>query len=136
MSKQAPSILIADDEPSILASLQFLAMREGWRVIVATDGASALQIALTERPDLILLDVMLPQIEGIEVCRRLRADTRLSETSIVLLSAKSSVGDIERGHEAGADLYLGKPFSTQDLMARLRALLRSRDQDIDSRTKN
>lgn len=126
----ASSILIADDEPSILASLQFLAAREGWHAVAATDGASALRIATSMRPDLILLDVMLPQIDGIEVCRRLRADPRLGATAIVLLSAKSGVSDIERGHEAGADLYLGKPFSTQDLMARLRALLRSRNRDI------
>ncbi len=118
-------ILIADDEPNIVISLEFLMQREGYRVSVARDGATALDTIRRERPDLVLLDVMMPGMSGFEVCQAVRADDLLSRVKIVMLTAKGRDTDLAKGSALGADAYVTKPFSTRELADRVRELLGS-----------
>ena len=116
-------VLIADDEPNILISLEFLMKREGHQVLVARDGDEALATIVRERPDLVLLDVMMPGKNGFDVCAAARADESLAAMKIVLLTAKGRDTDIAKGLALGADAYMTKPFSTKELAARVRELL-------------
>jgi len=118
-----PLVLIADDEPNILLSLEFLMKREGLRTCVAADGTQALAAVQRERPDLVLLDVMMPGKSGFEVCQAVRADETLAATRILMLTAKGRETDVAKGLALGADAYITKPFSTRDLVERVRALL-------------
>jgi DNA-binding response OmpR family regulator len=117
------TVLIADDEPSILISLEFLLEQAGYRVLTASDGQAALDQALAHRPDLILLDVMMPRINGFDVCSRLRADPAMAATRIVMLTAKGRDVEINQGLSLGADAYVTKPFATRELMAQIADLL-------------
>jgi len=114
-------ILVVDDEETMVRSLSALLTREGYAVAVATDGRQALEAARTERPDLILLDVMLPGADGIEVCRQIRT---WSAVPIIMLTAKTAEVDKVVGLEVGADDYVTKPFSPRELVARVKANLR------------
>jgi DNA-binding response OmpR family regulator len=115
-------ILIVEDEVPMRTALQDVLQAEGYRVLAANDGESGLRRALEEKPDLVLLDVMMPRLDGFAVCAELR---RLSKpVSILMLTAKGQVEDRVQGLDAGADDYLVKPFSTEELLARVRALLR------------
>ena len=116
-------ILIVDDEPNIVVSLEFLMRREGFEVEVASDGQAALEAVEQRTPDLVLLDIMLPTISGFDVCTRLRGDPRFRGLKIVMLTAKGREADQARGTALGADLYVTKPFSTRELMDQIRALL-------------
>jgi DNA-binding response OmpR family regulator len=118
----ATKILIADDEPNIVTSLEFLMRRQGYETRVARDGDETLAEVESFRPDLVLLDVMLPRRDGFEVCQKLRADG-WSELKIVMLTAKGRDVEIEKGLAVGADAYVTKPFSTGDLVARVASLL-------------
>lgn len=117
------TVLLVDDDPKIRELLRLYVEREGHRTLFAADGESALAIALEAHPDLIVLDIMLPRIDGFEVCRRIRA---ASDVPILLLTARSGEGDTVVGLDLGADDYVVKPFSPRALMARMRALLRRR----------
>lgn len=117
------TVLIADDEPNILLSLEFLMQREGHRVLLARDGPQALEAIRSQRPDLVLLDVMMPGLSGFEVCQAVRADDTLAAVKILMLSAKGRDIDAAQGLGAGADAYINKPFSTQALAMRVRQLL-------------
>lgn len=119
----AKTVLIADDEPNIVISLEYLMRREGWRVLVARDGEAALATIRAERPDLVLLDVMMPLRTGFEVCQAVRADAALQGVRILLLTAKGRDTDVAHGMGVGADAYMTKPFSTAELAARVRELL-------------
>jgi len=119
----AKRVLIAEDEPSIVTSLEFLMRRAGYETRTAADGEEALQLLAVFRPHLVLLDIMLPRRSGLEVCREIRADASLAGTRVLMLTAKGGQRDQERGIEAGADDYVTKPFSTQELVARVQALL-------------
>ena len=119
----AKRILIADDEPNIVVSLEFLMQREGYAVSIARDGHEALAFILQERPDLVLLDVMMPGRSGFEVCQAVRADESLAGVKIVLLTAKGRDTDLAQGQGVGADAYVTKPFSTRELAARVREML-------------
>jgi DNA-binding response OmpR family regulator len=119
----AKRVLIAEDEPSIVTSLEFLMRRAGHETRIAVDGEEALQLLPVFRPHLVLLDIMLPRRSGLEVCRLIRADASLAGTRVLMLTAKGGQRDQERGMEAGADDYVTKPFATQDLVARAQALL-------------
>jgi len=119
----AKRVLIAEDEPSIVTSLEFLMRRAGYETRSAADGEEALQLLPVFRPHLVLLDIMLPRRSGLDVCRDIRADASLAGTRVLMLTAKGGNREHERGLEAGADDYVTKPFSTQDLVARAQALL-------------
>ena len=116
-------VLIADDEPNIVVSLEFLVQREGHRVSVARDGNTALAMIREQRPDLVLLDVMMPGKSGFEVCQAVRADESLAAVKILMLSAKGRETDLVKGSALGADAYMTKPFSTRELAVRIRELL-------------
>jgi two-component system alkaline phosphatase synthesis response regulator PhoP len=115
-------ILVADDEASMAMGLRDNLQFEGYQVIVAGDGEAALQAATRESPDLILLDIMMPKIDGLEVCRRIREAGFM--VPILMLTAKGQEIDIVRGLEVGADDYITKPFSIRELLARVKAALR------------
>ena len=116
-------VLIADDEANIVISLEFLMKREGHRVSVARDGDAALEAIRRERPDLVLLDVMMPGKSGFEVCQAVRADESLAAVKILMLSAKGRDTDLAKGSALGADAYMTKPFSTRELADKVRKLL-------------
>jgi len=118
----ASKVLIADDEPNIILSLEFLMKQQGYETRVARDGEEALAEVERFRPDLVLLDVMLPRRDGFEVCQRLRADG-WSDLKILMLTAKGRDVEIEKGLALGADGYVTKPFSTAELVARVAAML-------------
>jgi DNA-binding response OmpR family regulator len=119
----AKRILIVDDEPNIVISLEFLMKREGFETEVATDGEAALEAVDRSKPDLMVLDVMLPRLDGFEVCRRLRADPSARGLKILMLTAKGRETEVARGLALGADAYVTKPFSTKDVVAQIRRLL-------------
>jgi DNA-binding response OmpR family regulator len=119
----APRILIVDDEPNIVISLEYLMKREGFETSVAGDGEAALAALEKAPPDLVILDVMLPRMNGFEVCRRIRADPRWRALRILMLTAKGRDTEVEKGLGLGADAYVTKPFSTKDLVAQIRALV-------------
>lgn len=116
-------VLIADDEQNIVISLEFLLGREGFQVLVAQDGEEALTKARAEKPDLVLLDVMMPKMNGFDVCQALRADPELSAVRILMLTAKGRETEVSKGLGLGADAYMTKPFSTKELVVQVRALL-------------
>jgi class 3 adenylate cyclase/CheY-like chemotaxis protein len=119
-----PHVLIADDNAMNLKILTTRLAAEGYRVLTAVDGAQALAMATAERPDLILLDVMMPQIDGFEVCRRLKQDPAMLFTPIIMVTAMADAKDAVTGLDAGADEYLTKPVDQQALLARVRSMLR------------
>lgn len=116
-------ILIVDDEPNIVVPLEFLMKREGYDVRVAGDGEAALEALATSAPDLVILDVMLPKMNGFELCRRMRADPRWSGLKVLMLTAKGRDSEMAKGIGLGADVYVTKPFSTRELVAQVRRLL-------------
>lgn len=117
-------ILVVDDEPDILSVLVYHLSREGYRVTTAVNGQGALQAAESERPDLIILDLMLPGMDGYEVLHRLRRDERTQTIPIILLTARREEEEKVKGFETGADDYITKPFSARELALRVEALLR------------
>ena len=120
MSKK---ILVADDEPNIVISLEYLLKREGYAVLVARDGQEALDVIARERPDLVLLDVMMPIKSGFEVCQAVRANEDLQGTKILMLTAKGRDTDVAKGTAMGADAYMTKPFATRDLVQKVAQML-------------
>ena len=116
-------ILIVDDEPNIVLSLEFLLRKEGYEVATAPNGGEALHQAAAFKPHLMVLDVMLPVLDGFEVCRQLRADPAQAQLKILLLTARGRAAEVERGVQVGADTYVTKPFATRDLVAKVRQLL-------------
>lgn len=118
-----PVVLICDDEPNIVLSLDFMLRRAGYDVRIARDGPTALQAIRRERPHLVLLDATMPGMSGFDVCEAVRADADLRATAIIMLTAKGRDTDMARGMGAGADAYVIKPFSTRDLLQQVRDLL-------------
>ncbi len=116
-------ILIVDDEPSIVISLEYLMAREGFEVAVAGDGEAALAAVAARAPDLVILDVMMPKLNGFEVCQRLRAEPAWRGVKVLMLTAKGRESELQKGLSLGADAYVTKPFSTRDLVAEVRRLL-------------
>ncbi|QXD17035.1 response regulator transcription factor [Rhodocaloribacter litoris] len=119
-----PTILIVDDEEDILDLLQYNLAREGFETTLAHDGVEALEKAGKNPPDLVILDIMMPRMDGIEVCRRLRQDAHLRHIPILMLTARSEEEDHVRGLDVGADIYLTKPISIPVLLSQTKALLR------------
>jgi DNA-binding response OmpR family regulator len=118
-----PVILAADDDDDILQLVVFRLERSGYTVLQAHDGEEALRLALEQKPDLAVLDVMMPKMDGFEVTRRLRADESTKRMPIIMLTARAQDSDVEDGFDAGADDYLRKPFSPGELRARVQAIL-------------
>jgi DNA-binding response OmpR family regulator len=119
----SPKILVADDEPNIVISLEYLLKREGYVVVIARDGDEALAVIRREQPDLVLLDVMMPKKTGFEVCQAVRADDALQSTKILMLTAKGRDTDVAKGTALGADAYMTKPFSTRELVQKVAQML-------------
>ena len=117
------TILIAEDEPNIVISLEFLLKEAGYEVAIARDGTQAVSLADALRPDLIVLDVMLPALNGFDVCRRIRASRQGKDTKVLMLTARGRDGEVARGMAAGADAYVTKPFATRELMKVVAELL-------------
>jgi len=122
----SPRILVVDDEPSLVRGLTYALERDKFEVEVATDGAAAVDAALSQAIDLVILDLMLPRLSGEEACRQIRA---ASDVPIIMLTAKDSERDLLAGLEIGADDYVTKPFSAAELIGRVSALLRRRELD-------
>lgn len=116
-------ILVVDDEPNIVVSLEFLLKKEGFDVAVAVDGEDALQKVASFQPDLMLLDIMMPKKSGYEVCEALRADPAHAGLQIVMVTAKGRDTEVAKGMAIGANAYITKPFSTKDLVAKVKSLL-------------
>jgi len=117
-------VLIADDDADILSLVKAVLERSGYEVVAATDGAEALASVRARKPDLAVLDIAMPEVDGLEVLRRLRADPTTSELPVVLLSARAQEADVERGFAIGASAYLKKPFSPRELSEHVAELLR------------
>lgn len=116
-------VLIVDDERNIAISVEFLMQREGFEVTVAHDGEEGLARIQADKPDLVLLDVMMPKLNGFEVCEAVRADPSLTGVRIVMLTAKGRTAEIHKGLALGADAYIPKPFSTAELVNKVKELL-------------
>lgn len=117
------TLLIADDEPNIVISLEYLLKREGYRVLVARDGQEALDTIVREHPDLVLLDVMMPHKTGFEVCQAVRAIPGVEATPILMLTARGRETDVAKGLALGANAYMTKPFSTRELVQKVAEML-------------
>ena len=116
-------VLLVDDEPNILLSLQFLMKKAGYDVRTASDGEAALAEIARARPDIVLLDVMMPKLDGFSVCQRIRANPELSSLRVIMLTARGRDVEREKGLALGADDYITKPFSTKDAIERVAEVL-------------
>lgn len=119
----AKKVLIADDEPNIVTSLEYLMTKSGYEVEIARNGEEALALVESFRPDLVLLDVMMPRRSGYEVCQKMRERAEWRHIKIVVLSAKGREAEVSKGLSLGADAYVTKPFSNRELIARVAGLL-------------
>lgn len=120
----AEKVLLVDDEANIVISLEFLMTQAGYTIDIAHDGQSALDKVAAFNPDLVLLDVMMPSINGFEVCRTIRQNPDWAHIKIIMLTAKGREGEITKGLDLGADAYITKPFSTKELLAEVKRVLR------------
>ena len=119
----SPKILVADDEPNIVISLEYLLKREGYNVVIARDGQEAVDAIVREQPDLVLLDVMMPKKTGFEVCQEVRSHEAVHATKILMLTAKGRDTDVAKGTALGADGYMTKPFATRELVQKVAEML-------------
>ncbi|MCU0441321.1 MAG: response regulator [Bacteroidia bacterium] len=120
---QAYKILVVDDDPYILMSLEFLMRKTGFNVTIARNGTEALELLETYLPDVVLLDIMMPDVDGYAICTYIQQTPKHTDCKVVFLSAKSKEADIQKGYDLGADLYITKPFSNKDLVSKITALL-------------
>ncbi|MFP5501698.1 MAG: response regulator transcription factor [Candidatus Sericytochromatia bacterium] len=120
------SLLVVDDEPSILETTRFILEAEGYRVLTASNGEEALEVLRRERPPLVLLDVMIPKLNGFEVCKRLRQDPAIAGTYVLILTARGQKADEALAIEAGADAYVRKPFDDDEVLRQIEAVLAAR----------
>lgn len=120
---ESKKILIVDDDPFILMSLEFLMKKNKYDVMVARNGTEALEIVNKQMPNIVLLDIMMPDVDGYEICRYIMKSERLKHTKVVFMSAKTRETDIQKGYDLGASLYITKPFSTRDLIKQINELI-------------
>lgn len=125
LGTEGPTILVVDDEEDLLSLLEYNLEQEGYEVLLARDGVEAIEKTREHEPDLIILDIMMPKMDGIEVCERLRKDAHLRTIPIMMLTARSEEEDQVQGLDVGADIYLGKPVSVSVIVSQTKALLRS-----------
>lgn len=123
MNARTPQVLIVDDEPHIVMAIEFLMQQAGYETLTAHDGQAALATARQHCPDIIVLDVMMPHMDGFEVAQHLRRDTAFQDTKILFLTARSADQDKHQGYGAGGDLYLTKPFDNQQLVEMVSEML-------------
>lgn len=116
-------ILIVDDDPNILMSLEFLMRKNGYKVLIARNGKEALELVSEHSPDLLLLDIMMPDVDGYEICKRVKNNKLHRHARVIFISAKTKESDIQKGYQAGADLYITKPFGTKDLVKKVSDIL-------------
>jgi DNA-binding response OmpR family regulator len=122
-ASRQPTVLVADDDDDIRALVAFRLERVGYRVLTAGDGAEALELAVAQTPDLALLDLSMPRLDGYQVTREIRRHDATRRMPVILLTARAQEADVARGFETGADDYVKKPFSPQELAARVQAIL-------------
>ncbi|PRY13110.1 response regulator receiver domain-containing protein [Pontibacter ummariensis] len=120
--KEKLKVLVVDDEPSILMPLEFLMRKNGYQVFIARNGVEAMESVNRELPKVVVLDIMMPEMDGYEVCRHIRGKPEMSGAKVIFLSAKTKEADIKKGYAVGADLYILKPFSTRFLMEKIKDL--------------
>lgn len=116
-------ILVVDDDPYILLSLEFLMKKNGFDVMVARNGTEALELADKQLPDIVLLDIMMPDVDGYAICKHIKSSKKLKEAKVVFMSARSKEADIQKGYDLGASLYVTKPFSTRQLLKQVQELV-------------
>lgn len=119
----AYKVLVVDDDPYILMSLEFLMKKSGYEVLIARNGTEALEHIRTEHPHLVLLDIMMPDVDGYEICKTIKTTESLKDIKVIFLSAKTTDDSIQKGLALGAEKYVTKPFSTKQLVADVKALL-------------
>lgn len=124
-AKEKLKVLVVDDEPGILMPLEFLMRKNGYQVYIARNGTEAMESVDKERPNVVLLDIMMPDVDGYEVCRHIRQSEAMDGAKVIFMSAKTKDADIKKGYEVGADLYIPKPFSTRFLMEKIKELTQS-----------
>jgi two-component system phosphate regulon response regulator PhoB len=134
--KHGPKILVVEDEPDAAELVQFNLRKAGFQVVIARDGEEAVRRARLEQPDLIVLDVMLPELDGLEVCKLLRRDSATAGVPIIMLTARAAELDRVLGLELGADDYVTKPFSPRELVLRVKGLLRRRSEEPEAERLN
>ena len=130
----APTVLLVDDEPDLVELLQYTLEQAGYRVLAASNGKDGLRLAETERPDVAVLDIMMPEMDGIELTQRLREDAQLRLTPIILLTARVEESDEIAGLDADADDYVTKPVSPKKLVSRVRAMIRRQAREDEAST--
>ncbi len=136
VEKDKKTILVVDDEQSIMELLVFNLQKEGYNTLQAYDGVTAVEMAINEKPDLILLDVMIPKLDGISVCKKIRYALNISNIPILMISAKDTESDKIVGLEMGADDYITKPFQIREVMARIKANLRKAELNANMEINN
>lgn len=122
MINSTKKILIVDDDPNILLSLEFLMRKSGYDVLIARNGTEAFELLNENCPDLTLLDIMMPDVDGYEICKHIKSTKKLKHGKVVFLSAKTKESDIQKGYKLGAELYVTKPFSTKELVKKIEEL--------------
>lgn len=120
---EIPKILVVDDDPFILMSLEFLMKKSGYQVVIARNGTEALNALSIDPPNLVLLDIMMPDVDGYAICEHIKSTPLLAAIKVVFLSAKTKQMDIQKGYDVGADLFITKPFSTRNLKQQVADLL-------------
>jgi DNA-binding response OmpR family regulator len=123
MNKIPYKILLVDDDPNILISLEFLMRKSGYDVLIARNGSEALELLNDTVPDLTLLDIMMPDVDGYQICKHIKSSKKLKHSKVVFMSAKTKESDIQKGYNLGADLYITKPFATKELVKKISELL-------------
>ena len=121
--EEVKKVLVVDDDPYILMSLEFLMKKSGYDVMVARNGTEALELVDKQLPNIVLLDIMMPDVDGYEICSYIKNSDKLTHTKVVFMSAKTKETDIQKGYDLGASLYIIKPFSTRELVKQIKELM-------------
>lgn len=121
--EELKKVLVVDDDPYILMSLEFLMKKSGYEVMIARNGTEALELVEKQIPDIVLLDIMMPDVDGYQICKHIKKSDTLKHTKVVFMSAKTKESDIQKGYDLGASLYIIKPFSTRELVKQIKELM-------------